>query len=99
MLLRVYGGERYLATGKHDCDIIPIEDIDIGNVDLTCTEDITLPNVKVVAIECGHSISVTEEEEEYDECTKCSLLQCREECKSNFAAHFTIKTLKGERFL
>ena len=105
MLLRIYGGESYLATAKHDSDIIPIEDIDIGNIDLTCTEDTTLPNiinnVKVVAIDtltrsdgciqCGHSISTVTEEEEFGECTKCGLLQCREECKSNLAAHFTIK--------
>ena len=111
MLLRIYGGESYLATPKNDSDIMPIEDIDIGNIDLTCTEDTTLPNiinnVKMVAIDtltrsdgciqCGHSISTVTEEEEFGECTKCGLLQCREECKSNLAAHFTIKTLEGER--
>ena len=48
-------------------------------------------------IQCGHSISAVTEEEEFDECTKCGLLQCREECKSNLAAHFNIKTLEGER--
>ena len=31
MLLRIYGGESYLANAKHDSDIIPTEDIDIGN--------------------------------------------------------------------
>lgn len=97
MLLRVYGGERYLATAKHDSDIIPIEDIDIGNVDLTSTEDATLPsvinNVKVVAIDtltlsdgclkCGHSITVTEEEE-YGECKKCGLRGMQEQFGCTF---------------
>ena len=111
MLLRIYGRESYLATAKHDSDIIPIEDMDIGNINLTCTEDTTLSNiinnVKMVAIDtltrlngciqCGHSINTVTEEEEFGECIKCGLLQCREECKSNLAAHFTIKTLEGVR--
>ena len=108
MLLRVYYGERYLTTAKHDSTITPTEDVNIDNA--TKPVGKALPNVindvKVIAVEslsisdgclqCGHTVTPTEEEE-FGECQKCGLLQCREECKLNLSVHFTIKTSDGDR--
>ena len=74
MLLRVYYGERYLATAKHDSTITPTEDV---NVDNAKSVEEALPNVindvKVIAVDslsisdgclqCGHTVTPTEEEE------------------------------------
>ena len=107
----MYNSERYLATAKHDSSITQIEDVNVGNAELDVNvEDVALPNVindvKVIAVDmlsasdgclqCGHTVTPTEDEE-CAECQKCGLLQCREECKPNLSAHFTIKTTNGER--
>ena len=110
MLLRVYNSERYLATAKHNSTITPTEDVNIDNANLDLSVEEALPNVlndvKVIAVDsltisdgclqCGHTVTPTEEEE-FGECQKCGLLQCREECKLNLSVHFTIKTSDGNR--
>ena len=112
MLLRVYNSERYLATctGKHDSSVTQIEDVNVGH-NAECIEDAVaspniINNVKVIAVDmlsasdgclqCGHTVTPTEDEE-CEECQKCGLLQCRQECKPNLSAHFTIKTTNGDR--
>ena len=45
------------------------------------------------------SLQWTGVDEQYGECQKCGLLQCRDKCKSNLAAHFTLKTPDGERLI
>ena len=75
-----------------------------------CTEDASLPkvinDVKIIAIDmlnildgclqCGHN-TIPTEDEECVECKKCGILQCREECKTNVSAHFTVKKIDGEK--
>ena len=39
----------------------------------------------------------TTKDEECVECEKCGVLQCQEECKTNVSAHFTVKTIVGEK--
>ena len=60
MAIRVYSGERYLATSKHDSSITETElDINIGNVDmLDATTSTTfslhahvITNAKVISID------------------------------------------------
>ena len=100
---------RYLATAKHDSTITPTEDVNIDNANLDLSVEEALPNilndVKVIAVDslsisdgclqCGHTVTPTEEEE-FGECQKCGLLQCREECKLNLSVHFIIKTSDGD---
>ena len=65
MLLIVYGGERYLATAKHNSSTSHI-DVNIGNVVVTSTEDAKVLNtVQVVdmvnaknVISCSAEMSV-----------------------------------------
>ena len=56
MLLRVYSGERYLATAKHNSSITEIQDINVQqDASTLCTEHLSLlkiiNDVKIIAVD------------------------------------------------
>ncbi len=108
MLVREFNGKKYLTTAKQN-SLIEVEGEDVGDVqeEKNAEEGSSgeVDNVKVIGVErvdsydgclkCGGRVVKVEEDEEYGECTKCEMLQCREECKKVVSAQLTVKTPGG----
>ena len=111
IIVKVFKHEKYLNFSTNSIvqevgDIGPVKEL-VLEEQVKLGAMVGLDSVRIVAVEkvdctdgcwkCGGTVVVDEEDVTLGECNKCNVMQCREECKKNVYARFTVKSKDGTK--